>query len=119
MNIGIVGLGLIGGSLGLDLRGLGYQVWGVSRHPGTCQRAIERGVVDEASVDLTLLAAADVVFVCTPIAAIASTVKQLIPHLSPGAIITDVGSVKTAAGGGGCAVVAKLCRWTSDGGNNG
>ena len=96
MNIGIVGLGLIGGSLGLDLRGLGYQVLGVSRHPGTCQHAIERGVVDEASVDLTLLAAADVVFVCTPIAAIASTVKQLIPHLSPGAIITDVGSVKTA-----------------------
>lgn len=96
MNIGIVGLGLIGGSLGLDLRALGYQVLGISRQPGTCQRAIERGVVDEASVNLTLLAAADVVFVCTPIAAIASTVQQLIPHLSPEAVITDVGSVKTA-----------------------
>ncbi|HEY9729640.1 MAG TPA: prephenate/arogenate dehydrogenase [Chroococcales cyanobacterium] len=95
-NIGIVGLGLIGGSLGLDLRALGHHVLGVSRHPETCQRAIDRGVVDEASVNLTLLAAADIVFVCTPIAAIASTVQQLIPHLSPDAIVTDVGSVKTA-----------------------
>src|SRR5919199_5209666 len=96
MNIGIVGLGLIGGSLGLELRALGHQVLGVSRHTGTCQRAIERGVADDASINLSLLAAADVVFICTPIAAIAPTVQQLIPHLSPDAIITDVGSVKTA-----------------------
>ena len=96
MNIGIVGLGLIGGSLGLDLRAFGHQVLGVSRHSETCQRAIERGVVDEASINMTLLAAADVVFICTPLAAIAPTVQQLIPHLSPDSIITDVGSVKTA-----------------------
>jgi arogenate dehydrogenase (NADP+) len=80
----------------LDLRAFGHQVLGVSRHSETCQRAIDRGVVDDASINLTLLAAADVVFVCTPIAAIAPTVQQLIPHLSPDAIITDVGSVKTA-----------------------
>ncbi|HBB31566.1 MAG TPA: arogenate dehydrogenase [Cyanobacteria bacterium UBA9273] len=94
MNIGIVGLGLIGGSLGLDLRRLGHQILGVSRQELTCQLARERGVVDEASINLTLLAAADVVFICTPVAAIAPTVQQLIPHLSPEAIITDVGSVK-------------------------
>jgi len=96
MNIGIVGLGLIGGSLGLDLRALDHQVLGVSRHSETCQRAIERAVVDEASINMTVLAAADVVFICTPLAAIAPTVQQLIPHLSPDSIITDVGSVKTA-----------------------
>jgi|SRR5919199_1351889 arogenate dehydrogenase (NADP+) len=96
MNIGIVGLGLIGGSLGLDLRALGHQVLGVSRQEQTVKRAIERGVVDDASLNLTLLAAADVVFICTPIAAIAPTVQQLIPHLSPDTVLTDVGSVKTA-----------------------
>lgn len=95
MNIGIVGLGLIGGSLGLDLKACGHQVLGVSRQEQTCQRAIERGVVDDASINLNLLAAADVVFVCTPIGAIASTIQQLIPHLSPNTVITDVGSVKT------------------------
>ena len=49
MNIGIVGLGLIGGSLGLDLRSRGYQVLGVSRQAHTCQRAIARGAVDDAN----------------------------------------------------------------------
>lgn len=96
MNIGIVGLGLIGGSLGLDLKAYGHQVLGVSRQEQTCQRAIERGAVNDASINLTLLAAADVVFICTPLGAIAPTVEQLIPHLSSDAVITDVGSVKTA-----------------------
>ncbi len=96
MNIGIVGLGLIGGSMGLDLKALGHQVLGVSRRDSTCQRAIELGVVDEASVNLSLLSRADVVVICTPIAAIASTVQELIPHLVPDVILTDVGSVKAA-----------------------
>lgn len=94
MNIGIVGLGLIGGSLGLDLRAQGYRVLGVSRRNSTCQKALARGIVDEASVDLAILAAVEVVFICTPLAAITATVEQLIPHLSPSTILTDVGSVK-------------------------
>jgi arogenate dehydrogenase (NADP+) len=94
MNIGIVGLGLIGGSLGLDLRSLGHQVLGVSRRQTTCRVAKERGIVDESDVDLKLMASAEVVFICTPIALIAPTVQQLIPYLAADAIITDVGSVK-------------------------
>ncbi|NES17722.1 MAG: prephenate/arogenate dehydrogenase [Symploca sp. SIO3E6] len=96
MNIGIVGLGLIGGSLALDLRALGHQIWGVSRQERTCQLALERGVVDHASIDLKLLVQVDLVFICTPIAAIAPVVQQLIPYLSPETILTDVGSVKQA-----------------------
>lgn len=95
MNIGIVGLGLIGASLALDLRSLGYQVLGVSRRESTCQTAIERHIVDDASVNLSLLAATDVVFICTPLNLIIPTIEQLIPHLSPQTIITDVGSVKS------------------------
>jgi len=95
MNIGIVGLGLIGGSLGLDLRQVGFKVLGVSRHQHTCELAIARGVADDASVAFSLLAAADIVFICTPIASIVPTVKIIIPHLSPATILTDVGSVKT------------------------
>ncbi len=94
MNIGIVGLGLIGGSLGLDLRSHGHTVWGVSRNPQTCQRAIARGAVDDASVSLTLMKNADVVFICTPLAAMQATVSDLIPHLSADTVLTDVGSVK-------------------------
>ncbi|MUL35850.1 prephenate/arogenate dehydrogenase [Gloeocapsopsis dulcis] len=94
MNIGIVGLGLIGGSLGLDLRLQGYRVLGVSRREQTCEQAIACGAVDTASVDLATLKGADVVIICTHIAAILPTVQQLIPHLAPATVLTDVGSVK-------------------------
>jgi arogenate dehydrogenase (NADP+) len=94
MNIGIIGLGLIGGSLALDLRSQGYSVLGVSRRSQTCEMAMERGIVDDASIHLSLLAAAEVIFICTPIAAIESTVVELLPHLSSGTVLTDVGSVK-------------------------
>ncbi len=94
MNIGIVGLGLIGGSLGLDLRRLGHRVLGVSRRQQTCLVAKDLGAVDDASIDMTLMALAEVVFVCTPVEAIAPTVVELAALVSPNVIITDVGSVK-------------------------
>lgn len=95
MNIGIVGLGLIGGSIGLDLRSRGFDVFGVSSRQQTCDRAQARGVVNEASIHLSLMAAADVVFICTPLGSIEPIVRDLVPYLSPHTIVTDVGSVKT------------------------
>ncbi|MEG5063402.1 prephenate/arogenate dehydrogenase [Microcoleus sp. B3-A4] len=95
MNIGIVGLGLIGGSIGLDLRARGFNVFGVSSRQQTCSRAQARGVVNEASIHLSLMAAADVVFICTPLGSIEPIVRELVPYLSPDTIVTDVGSVKT------------------------
>ena len=95
MKIGVVGLGLIGGSLGLDLRSQGHQVLGLSRREETCAEALVRGVVDDASANPALLASAEVVFICTPLAVIAPTVEQLIPYLTPATVLTDVGSVKT------------------------
>ncbi|MBD2360556.1 prephenate/arogenate dehydrogenase [Anabaena minutissima FACHB-250] len=94
MKIGILGLGLIGGSLGYDLRSQGHHVLGVSRKESTCQTAVALGSVDAASVNMNLLATAEVVFICTPIGLIVPQVEQLIKHLSPTTVITDVGSVK-------------------------
>ena len=94
MQIGIVGLGLIGGSLGLELRSQGHTVLGVSRKPRTCELAVTRGAVDMAETELSLLADTDVVFVCTPIALIIPTVQQLIPLIASDTVVTDVGSVK-------------------------
>ncbi|NJM46199.1 MAG: prephenate/arogenate dehydrogenase [Alkalinema sp. RU_4_3] len=94
MKIGIVGLGLIGGSIGLDLRALGHEVWGVSQRASTCDRAIARGAVDHASQDLGSLHPVEVVFVCTPIGLIELTIGRLGSHLDPATIITDVASVK-------------------------
>lgn len=94
MQIGILGLGLIGGSLGYDLRSQGHHVLGVSRKQSTCDTAVALGSVDEASIEINLLTGAEVVFLCTPIGLIVPQVKQLINHLSPSTVVTDVGSVK-------------------------
>lgn len=96
MKIGIVGLGLIGGSLGLDLRSQGHDVIGTSRRVETCQQAIALAAVDQAGTDLSILAAAEVIFICTPLSHLRTTVTQLIPHLPATTILTDVGSVKAA-----------------------
>jgi arogenate dehydrogenase (NADP+) len=94
MKIGIVGLGLIGGSLAIDLRSQGHQILGISRQEDICKIALEREIVDVASTKFELLSDAEIIIICTPIEAIAATLKQLIPHLNTNTIITDVGSVK-------------------------
>ncbi|MEB3173824.1 MAG: prephenate/arogenate dehydrogenase [Cyanobacteriota bacterium] len=96
MKIGILGLGLIGGSLGLALRQRGHWVMGVSRSQKTLETALARGAADQASADLESLGKAEVIFLCTPIAKLLPSLEILIPHLRPGAVVTDVGSVKTA-----------------------
>jgi arogenate dehydrogenase (NADP+) len=94
MKIGIVGLGLIGGSLALDLRSQNHDLLGVSRQESTCKIAIEKKIVDLASTELSILKEAEIIFICTPIDKIAITLEQLIPYLNPETIVTDVGSVK-------------------------
>ena len=94
LTIAIVGLGLIGGSLGLDFMAQGHRVLGIARRQVTCDQAIERGVVHAASPDFSLIKTADVVFVCTPIGVVVDTLAALVPHLKETAVVTDVASVK-------------------------
>ena len=96
MNIGIVGMGLIGGSLALEFRNHGHIVWGTSRSQATCNTALERQVVDRASTQLDSLSSADLVFICTPIPYVLPTLEVLAGILQPQAIVTDVASVKAA-----------------------
>jgi arogenate dehydrogenase (NADP+) len=92
--IGLVGLGLIGGSLGLDFRSSGHHVLGVSQKQSTCERALVKGVVDQASQDLALLKDCEVVFICTPIPWVLPTLEKLQAVLHPQTVVTDVASVK-------------------------
>jgi arogenate dehydrogenase (NADP+) len=96
MKIGIIGLGLIGGSLALDFRAENFEVYGVSRQKETCIKAKTRNIVDDASTDLSLVYQTDLIFICTPIAAIAPTLAAIAPHLQAKTIVTDVGSVKAS-----------------------
>ena len=94
MKIGIIGLGLIGGSLAIDLRSQSHYLLGVSRQEATCNIAVTKGIVDRASTDLSILKEAEIIFICTPIDKIVTTLKKLIPDLNRETIVTDVGSVK-------------------------
>jgi len=95
-KIAIVGLGLIGGSIGLKLKGLGTggKVLGIPRREETLKKALELGAIDEGSLDISKVAEADLVFICTPINLILPKLAEIIPHLRKGAIVTDVGSTK-------------------------
>jgi arogenate dehydrogenase (NADP+) len=94
VKIGIVGLGLIGASLAWDFRQMGHYLVGVSRQQSTCEIAESQGICDRASCNLADLQDTEIIFICTPIAAIIPTIEQLSTHLQPETIITDAGSVK-------------------------
>lgn len=99
MNIVIVGIGLIGGSVGLALKksacGSEYKIIGIPRREETLQAAIDCGSIDEGTTDLKKgVAEADIVFICTPINLIIPILTEIVPALKSGAIVTDVGSSK-------------------------
>jgi prephenate dehydrogenase len=95
--VAIVGVGLIGGSVGLALRsrGLAAEVVGVGRTRRSLDRAEARGAVDRTTTDLALgVAHADVVVVCTPVDAIVEDVRRAADVTPNEVLITDAGSTK-------------------------
>lgn len=95
-KITIIGLGLIGGSLGLLLKEkLNGQVIGFSLHKKTLKKALKIGAIDKIANSLKeSIEATEIVFIATPIPVITKILKKLVPFLKPNTIITDVGSVK-------------------------
>ena len=96
-KITLVGVGLLGGSLGLAVkrRRLAREVAGYVRRPASVKECADAGAVDFATTDL--LAAvwnADLVVLCTPVAQMRPLTERMLPALKRGAIVTDVGSVK-------------------------
>ena len=83
--IGIVGLGLIGGSLGLDLQSLGYEVRGLVHRSSTVNRAEARGLAQVVSTDPNILNSCDLVILALPLDKLInpeSALIQAIPKLS-------------------------------------
>ena len=96
MRVAIVGVGLIGGSLGLALkaRRLVHSITGVGRSAETLEKAVRLGALDNFSTDLSSgVQNADLVVLATPISQILTDLAAL-PGLLTGAIATDVGSTK-------------------------
>jgi prephenate dehydrogenase len=91
----IVGLGLMGGSLGLALRGKCLAVTGVARRPETIAQAVAMGAIDAGGIDpLLAVAQADIVILATPVRTILALIPLLTPAMRQGALLTDLGSTK-------------------------
>jgi prephenate dehydrogenase len=99
-KVAIIGVGLMGGSLGLALRKRPgargrWKVTGAGRHIDKLRLAHKLGAVDDFTTDFRKAAErADIIVVCAPVGKISGIVKKVLPYAAPGAIITDVGSVK-------------------------
>jgi len=93
-NIGIVGLGLIGGSLGLDLQKLGYTVYGITHREKTAAQARERKLAHFVSTDPSILKDCSIIFIALPLEQLINPSSSLINAIPENAVVTDVGSVK-------------------------
>jgi prephenate dehydrogenase len=96
-KITIIGVGLLGGSIGLATRQrrLAGEVAGYVRRKSSLKDCERAGAVDYSTTDLlAAVSNADLVILCTPLAQMRSLAQQFLPALKRGAIVTDVGSVK-------------------------
>ncbi len=92
--VGLVGLGLIGGSLGLDLLARGLEVRALVHRQATAERARQRGLASRISTEPSVLAGCGLVVLALPLDRLLDPPPELVAALPPGAVITDVGSVK-------------------------
>jgi prephenate dehydrogenase len=98
-KITLAGVGLLGGSLGLAIkqRSLAKRVDGLVRRIASVTECEKLGVVDHATRDPQKAAEnADLVILCSPIARMREVLEPMLAGLKPGAIVTDVGSVKAS-----------------------
>lgn len=97
MRIALIGVGLIGGSVGLAARGRidGARVVGWDPHTPTLKSAVSVGAIDETAPTLeAAVAEADLVIVAAPMKQLPATIQQVLRAAPPECAVTDVGSVK-------------------------
>ncbi|KKZ15017.1 MAG: hypothetical protein TH68_02710, partial [Candidatus Synechococcus spongiarum 142] len=92
--VGLVGLGLIGGSIGLDLKAQGIPTVALAHRARTAERARQRGLADVISTDPEVLKEAGLVVLCLPLDRLLTPTPRLLSALPRQALVSDVGSVK-------------------------
>jgi len=95
-KVAIVGVGLIGGSIALDIKRkrLANKIIGVSRHRETLSLAYKRKVIDEGSQQIEVVRDADLLILATPVNTILNLAPRIAQNIRRDCIVTDVGSTK-------------------------
>jgi prephenate dehydrogenase len=97
LRLGILGVGLIGGSIGLAARAGGAEVAGFDPDADVLAAALERGAIDRAAASVgEAVGGAEAVFACAPVGALSALVDEALVAAAPGTVVTDVGSTKRA-----------------------
>ena len=91
MKIGIVGLGLIGGSLGLKLQSLNHTIYGIANNEFNEKKAKDKKLANFVSCDLSLLKKCELIILALPIKDLISPSQQLVASIPQESILTDVG----------------------------
>ena len=96
MQISIIGLGLIGGSLALDLRANGFASYlrGVDARQDHAETALQLGLIDEINDLETACRESDIVILAVPVNALIALFPKVLDYISPDATVIDMGSTK-------------------------
>lgn len=97
-KVSIIGLGLIGGSIALDLKRTGFatEIIGVDKSPQHEQEALKLGIIDKISSFSTAIQQSDIIILATPVDASLELLPSILKIINPNSVVTDVGSTKSS-----------------------
>ncbi|ELR69645.1 Prephenate and/or arogenate dehydrogenase [Fulvivirga imtechensis AK7] len=97
MKAGVVGIGLIGGSIVKDLRHVGSisKIYGTDLNPEHCKEALELGLVDEITSLTEMIKKTDLIIISIPVDAARNVVVEVLDQINDHQVVTDVGSTKS------------------------
>lgn len=95
-TIAVIGLGLIGGSLALELKKNSWAtIYGIDKNPEHLEKALKRGIIFEKT-DLDIISKVDLVIISVPVDVIPKVTLDVLDRIRPDALVFDVGSTKAA-----------------------
>jgi len=97
MKTTVVGIGLIGGSIAMDLRkaGIATTLAGVDLNPHHVEKAVELGLVDKMESEEKALSSSQIVILAIPVSAICALLPSILDMVNKNAVVIDVGSTKS------------------------
>ena len=98
MKTTIIGLGLIGGSMAIDLRksGLATELVGIDLNEAHASRAVELGLVDKIETEDKAINSADLIIIAIPVSALSQLIPSILDAVKKNAVVIDTGSTKSS-----------------------